>query len=263
MLPVASVAVAQAAPEGGHVAISAGTLGIGPEVGYRFGTFGVRGSATFFSFSKDVDSDDINYDGKLKLKSYGASVDIYPSSGGFRISPGARISRNRVELVATPTAAVEIGGTTYTPAQVGTISGEVRGKNFSPTLTVGYGNDGGTGFYFGADAGALFQGSPRVRQLKTTGLLATDATFQANLLKERQSIEHDIGRFKVYPILQLALGYRFGGARAAPEFVPPPAPPVEPAAPATQTCADGSVILATSACPPPPPAPAQRGERGL
>jgi iron complex outermembrane recepter protein len=37
---------------------------------------------------------------------------------------------------------------------------------------------------------------------------------------------------------------------APPVYVPPPAPP-----PATQTCADGSVIPATSACPAPPPPP--------
>ncbi|MBA3576377.1 MAG: autotransporter domain-containing protein [Sphingomonas sp.] len=59
-------------------------------------------------------------------------------------------------------------------------------------------------------------------------------------------------------------GYRFGGSAAPP---PPPmvlAPPPPPA-PATQTCPDGSVILATDICaapplPPPPPAPAP--ERG-
>jgi hypothetical protein len=36
-------------------------------------------------------------------------------------------------------------------------------------------------------------------------------------------------------------------------------------APATQTCADGTVILATDACPappPPPPPPAPEPERG-
>ena len=44
---------------------------------------------------------------------------------------------------------------------------------------------------------------------------------------------------------------------------PPPPPP--PEAPATQTCADGSVILATATCPvppPPPPPPAPAPERG-
>jgi len=63
-----------------------------------------------------------------------------------------------------------------------------------------------------------------------------------------------------------SLIYNFSAPAAAPvEVAPPPPPP--PAAPATQTCPDGSVILATSACPvppppPPPPAPTERGERG-
>ncbi|MEO7278252.1 MAG: TonB-dependent receptor [Sphingomicrobium sp.] len=60
---------------------------------------------------------------------------------------------------------------------------------------------------------------------------------------------------------------KFGGT-APPPPAPPPvfAPP--PPAPAMQTCADGSAILATDVCPappppPPPPAPVERGERGL
>ena len=36
---------------------------------------------------------------------------------------------------------------------------------------------------------------------------------------------------------------------------PPPPPPPPPPAPATQTCPDGSVILASDGCPPPPPPP--------
>ena len=48
----------------------------------------------------------------------------------------------------------------------------------------------------------------------------------------------------------------------APVVAPPPPPP---APPATQTCPDGSVILATDACPmppPPPPPPPPEPERG-
>ena len=64
----------------------------------------------------------------------------------------------------------------------------------------------------------------------------------------------------------IGLGVAFGGAApvAVVEPVAPPPPPA-PEAPATQTCPDGSVILATSTCPvppPPPPAPVQRGQRG-
>ena len=62
----------------------------------------------------------------------------------------------------------------------------------------------------------------------------------------------------------LTLRGRFGAPRAAPAaFVEPPPPPPPP--PATQTCADGSVILATDTCPlppPPPPPPAPEPERG-
>jgi outer membrane immunogenic protein len=66
--------------------------------------------------------------------------------------------------------------------------------------------------------------------------------------------------------LAAVLGTRFGSAPApvATPVVEAPAP--APVAPATQTCADGSVILATDVCPAPAPAPtpapAPAGERG-
>ena len=72
-------------------------------------------------------------------------------------------------------------------------------------------------------------------------------------------------KFQSHSLLA-SLTYNFSApaVAAAPVVEAPPPPP--PAAPATQTCPDGSVILATSACPvpppPPPPAPVERGERG-
>ena len=72
-------------------------------------------------------------------------------------------------------------------------------------------------------------------------------------------------RFTSHSLLA-SLIFNFG-APAAVEAPPPPPPPPPPAVePATQTCPDGSVILATSVCPPPPPPPppppVERGERG-
>ncbi|MEO7366123.1 MAG: TonB-dependent receptor [Sphingomicrobium sp.] len=64
----------------------------------------------------------------------------------------------------------------------------------------------------------------------------------------------------------LTLRAKWGPRAAAVEpYVAPPAPPPPPPPPATQTCADGSVILATDVCPappPPPPPPAPEPERG-
>ncbi len=67
--------------------------------------------------------------------------------------------------------------------------------------------------------------------------------------------------------VRLGLDIAFGGGIAPPpppvEVVAPPPPVVE--APATQTCGDGTVILATEQCPappPPPPPPPAAPERG-
>jgi hypothetical protein len=130
-------------------------------------------------------------------------------------------------------------------------------------VTVGWGGSPAPGVKFGIDAGALFQGSPRVSQLQSTGSFANNPIFLAALELERREVEDDIDQFKVYPVLQLTLGYLFGGPREAAYVAPAVAPPPPPAPPATQTCPDGSVVLATDICPaPPPPPPPPGGERG-
>ena len=72
-------------------------------------------------------------------------------------------------------------------------------------------------------------------------------------------------RFQSHSLLA-SLIFNFGD-NAAPLPPPPPPPPAPPPPPppATQTCADGSVILATDSCPlppPPPPPPEPAPERG-
>jgi opacity protein-like surface antigen len=72
--------------------------------------------------------------------------------------------------------------------------------------------------------------------------------------------------FRSHSILA-SLIYNFGPDAAPPAAAPPPPPPSPPPPPppATQTCPDGSVILATDVCPappPPPPPPPPTPERG-
>lgn len=65
-------------------------------------------------------------------------------------------------------------------------------------------------------------------------------------------------------LASLIYNFRAPPAPPAPP-VPPPPPPPSPPPPATQTCPDGSVILATDDCPvppPPPPPPPPAPERG-
>jgi iron complex outermembrane receptor protein len=68
-----------------------------------------------------------------------------------------------------------------------------------------------------------------------------------------------------YVYLAATIDFKPRHSAPLPPAPPPPPPPPPPAAPATQTCADGSVILATATCPappPPPPPPAPAPERG-
>ena len=80
------------------------------------------------------------------------------------------------------------------------------------------------------------------------------------------AIETLNGAFRSHSILA-SLIFNFGGAPVPPP-PPPPAPMAEvapPPPPATQTCPDGTVILASDACPalpPPPPPPPAAPERG-
>lgn len=188
------------------VGITGGSLGIGPEVGYRFSEkLGVRANATFLNISHEIDSSGINYDGKAKLKSGGVMLDLYPFGGGFRVSGGVRINGNEARAVATPTQNVTVGGTSYTPAQVGTLRAETDINNLAPTLTIGYGGGLSRGITFGIEAGAMFQGSVKIKNVVSS----TGAIAQADLDREARSIEDDIDGFKVYPVLQLSLGYRF------------------------------------------------------
>jgi hypothetical protein len=201
----------RAAPESTiTAAVTGGTLGIGPELGFRISDhIGIRGNATFLGVSASFDSDDLSYDGKLKLKSFGAMLDVYPFGGHFRVSGGARINRNHVDVVATPSDEVSFGDGDYTAAQVGTLSGRADVKKFAPALTLGWSGANRRGFMFGVETGVLFQGAARLREFRATGTLANDPTFRANLEQERRSLQDDIDKVKVYPIVQFAIGYRF------------------------------------------------------
>jgi len=208
-LMIQSVQAAES--EGGHlsVGVSGGTLGISPEVGYRFNNFlGLRANGGFFDYDRSEEVDDIEYDGTLKLKSYGVMADLHPFGGSFRISAGLRSNKNRIDL-ETDDASVEIDGQTYTQAQFGTLRGGVDFKKTAPAVTLGWGGKLKPGFTMGLEVGVLFQDSPKFSLSSEGGSLPKAPTFNARLENERAAAEEDAEDFKLWPILQLHLKYRF------------------------------------------------------
>lgn len=198
--------------EGGqwHAGVSAGTLGLSPEIGYRFGAHtGLRLNGGFYDYDRSEEIDDIDYDGTLKLSSVGVMADWYPLGGSFRLSAGVRSNRNRIGLLAEPTGDVEIGDRTFTAAQVGTLTGAVNFRDFTPALTLGWGGKLGKGFTMGLEAGVLLQGSPKLALAASGGALANDPDFLAELERERVQAEDDASDFKLWPVLQLHFAWRF------------------------------------------------------
>jgi opacity protein-like surface antigen len=103
----------------------------------------------------------------------------------------------------------------------------------------------------------------KYRYFRTGGL-----NFEGNrTLTDADVLFNNDSHYSSHSVLA-SLIYNFGSPAPALAPIPAavPAPPPAPVAPATQTCPDGSVILATDYCPappPPPPPPAPpAGERG-
>ena len=204
---VAGVPTARAQSAGGRLSMtmSGGLLGVGPEIGYRASEqFGVRAGTDLLSVMENIKIDDIRYDGRPKLRSGGAMIDFYPFEGGFRVSAGARVNGNKLRAKASPLTSVGIGNQIFAPAQVSTLSGVARIRDVAPAVTFGYGGTLQSGFVVGVEAGALFQGAPRLRD-GSSG----ESTFQAQLDRDRVELENDFDDYKLYPVVQLSLGYRF------------------------------------------------------
>lgn len=189
-----------------RLALSAGSLGIGPEVTYQPSRwFAIRSSAAFLSFGAHRNVDDIRYDGRLRLRNYLVTGDIHPFGNGWRLSAGIGSNGNRMRLDATPAMPVQVGNRTYTPAQIGTLSGKVRTRDIAPVLTLGYGGPVASHFSIGADAGVMFQGRPRMGPVSsTTTLISPD-----DLAAEGDKIRSDVRHYRFYPVVQLSAGYRF------------------------------------------------------
>ncbi|EJU14267.1 hypothetical protein LH128_04699, partial [Sphingomonas sp. LH128] len=87
--------------------------------------------------------------------------------------------------------------------------GKVRARRFVPTFTVGFAKNRENGFAWSLDAGVMLHGRPRTEDVVATGELASNPLFQEDLARERGEIENEVDNYKVYPIVQLSVGYTF------------------------------------------------------
>ncbi len=198
-------------PFGLFVSPAVSTLGLGLEAGARLNdNFGLRFGGNWLGFEYDGVEGDLDYDADVTLASLGALVDYHPFSGGFRVSGGLRFNFNQADLDGTPTDDIEIGNEVFSPDEVGTLTGDATFDTFAPYLGIGYGATLLEGsLSVGFDLGVMYQGQADVDLDAESGLLSDDAVLQDNLAIEEGEVEDDLEDFVVYPVVGLAIIYRF------------------------------------------------------
>jgi hypothetical protein len=190
--------------------VKVSTLGPGLEFETRLSeNFGIRAGANYLPITVSVTADDIDYDADFSWKTVSVMADIYPFSGIFRITGGLFYNGNDVDVSGTPSDNVNIGNHTYTPAQVGTISGSLGFNTLAPYAGIGWsGGDTTSGNWtISFDLGVMFQGSATVDELSASGLLGSNATFVNDLNQEKADLEDEMEPYQYYPVVAVTLAY--------------------------------------------------------
>jgi hypothetical protein len=212
MAGTASAQTAPSSPGNFAVGIEGGTIGGGVTAQVRVGSnFEVRGSGDFLQFDHDTTYHNIPYRGQWHGMTGGAFVDWHPMSNAFMLTAGGYFGSRKLDINATPTGPVNIGGATFTPAEVGELTGNVRMSDAQPFVGLGFNNTFHTSsrLSFTGVLGVSFSSSPSVELNSTGGTLSNDPTFQTFLSNERAIIAHDVRNFKYYPIATIGVNYAF------------------------------------------------------
>lgn len=194
------------------VAARASTLGVGAEISYRVNrVLGLRIGGNYLEFSRDATIQNIDYHVTPHLESGSAMVDLYPMGGAFHISGGLLINRNEGRMVARLNQNIEIGGTTYTPDQIGSLIGTVDFRKTAPYVGLGLAGQGKIAVLF--DLGVGITGTPRIGLVGVTPLTGSaKAQFDANVAQELAQVRTEINGksyLKFHPVLSLGLKIGF------------------------------------------------------
>ena len=203
--------VSQAEPGRLAIAGRSGTLGLGGELVVNvLPNANVRLGAGYMNLGINGEMADIDYDFSLDLLTFPITIDWYPFKNSFHISGGIVLNQTEVGLDGRYSGTLQIGDTTYTAGEIGTLSGDITFDKVAPYIGIGWGNAFGKSGRWGliGDLGVAYTGSPNVA-LSATGTLASDPTFQGNLAREEADIQDDVDGYKFYPVLSTSLYFRF------------------------------------------------------
>ena len=159
---------------------------------------------------KGVDSD-VYYQGEVTPLHIGVNADYYPSEGGFRFTGGLFYNGTKLSANGYATnGTFDLGGTTYTAAQAGTLDVTVEWNKIAPYIGIGWGNPfrSFSPWTISFDFGLMYQGNAKATGF-ANGPLSADPTFRANLKNELKQLESSLQTLQWFPVLALTITYKF------------------------------------------------------
>ncbi len=206
LVPFASPAVA----DDHAIGLKIGALGLGVEYSYDFTErVSVRAGLNGSQIGFDDEEGGIQYDFDIVWDSLALGVDFHPMKSPFRLSLGMLRNDNRLDAESRPTQNVRVGDTTYTPAQVGTLTGRIGFEDTAPYVGLGWDwSRKHERFGMALDLGVLDEGEPSV-SLRGSGTLLGDPAFQQDIGAEEAELRDSLDFPDVVPYLTLGFQFRF------------------------------------------------------
>ena len=193
------------------VGFKAGTLGLGLEGRWKpLPWLDMRLGLNQYDFDASGSEAGINYDATFAMDTVYATGNFRFPLSPFRLTAGLFSNGNEVQLVSQDTggANFDIGGTTYSAANVGTLRSTTSFEDIAPYAGFGYDFELFGKVGLNVDLGVLWQGEGAV-QIQADGLAANDSAFLAALERERLEIENEISDYKAWPVFTLGFIYNF------------------------------------------------------
>jgi hypothetical protein len=215
LLALAAVALtvpAGLSAQGFGIAARAGTIGLGAEAAVGLtDAFVIRGGIGLMPLEPSATISDIDFTLKLPETWFNIGADLYLGSG-FRIGGGMLFKSDDPELEGELLTNVDIGGRSFTPAELGTLSGVLDSKDKAPYALIGFGKHTTAGIGLFLDLGVAFTGDPQVSLAADNGSFNDLSELRQRLDAEEREIEDDLGQYlKLWPILNLGLKIGIGG----------------------------------------------------
>lgn len=187
----------------------AGTLGIGFEATWRpTPILDFRAGLNNYSYNTNSAEAGIDYDSELDLNTFYATANLRAPMSPFRLTAGIFSNKNEVNLVSQSSATYDIGGMTYTGAEVGTLNAAVAFEKTAPYLGVGADFRIADTLGLNFDLGVLWQGTPVVG-MTASGPITLDPNFQAELAAETVELQNALNNYKAYPVVSIGLSFNF------------------------------------------------------